>query len=276
MEQSKKLSLAEYRETGTWLHRLRISLIAVLISDIVFVIFLNFLVTLGVNMEVEFCINVENWLEEHNTLYGLIVFIPNAIVLIYYTSILMLHTYEKGLLAAGTLGIAGFLYQTAISNVNSESVSSVESSLAAMLSTSLLLLLFGVIFRKIYCDSMKKAAGDTFDDTRKKWDGLWKLTLIIAAVSAVLLVVFQFVLRTELEEFNRDSYSFDSFDLDSYYDQVKRIVNIATIMTNIVTITEVILFLFELKCVKSTQEDVDVLIRAEEDDSMRPDNSGLI
>ncbi|MBR6019956.1 MAG: hypothetical protein IK055_07060 [Lachnospiraceae bacterium] len=275
MEQSKKLSLAEYREIGTWLHRLRVSLIAALIADVVCVLFLNLLVTLGVNMEMEFCINVANWLDEDSTVYGLIVFIPNAIVLIYYTSILMLHTYEKGLLAAGVFGIAGFLYRAAGSNVNSESVSKVESSLSTMLSTSLLLLLLGVIFRKIYCDSMKKAAGETFDDTRKKWDGLWKLTLVVAAVSAVLLVVFQIVLRTEMEDFKRYSDSFDSFDLDSYYDLVTRIVNIVTIMANIVTITEVILFLFELKCVKSTQEDVDVLIRAEED-SMRPDNSGLI
>ena len=275
MEQSKKLSLAEYRETGTWLHRLRVSLIAALIADVVCVLFLNLLVTLGVNMEMEFCVDVATWLEEHSTVYGLIVFIPNAIVLIYYTSILMLHTYEKGLLAAGVFGIAGFLYRAAGSNVNSESVSKVESSLSTMLSTSLLLLLFGVIFRKIYCDSMKKAAGETFDNTRKKWDGLWKLTMVVAAVSAVLLVVFQIVLRTEMEDFNRYSYSFDSFDLDSYYDLVTRIVNIVTIMANIVTIAEVILFLFELKCVKSTQEDVDVLIRAEED-SMRPDNSGLI
>ena len=254
--EKKNLSLAEYRETGEILDRMRKYLIVLFIADLV-VFFLLTLSAMILNMDIEneFVNGLTDFLMKHSLILTLITFAPSLATLLYCVAMLRLYIFDMGLLIAGTVAFFTAVYQKTVPALTSNTMS---NGLASIIGGGALVLVMGIVFRKLYCDAMCKATSGMDAGIGENWRRLWKLSLIVSIVGIVLLVVLNFYAEDVIKKINDLSYNWYGFDDSglSYSDLLARLSLVSMLIANIAVLADLILMAFEMKCLKKTRAGV--------------------
>lgn len=256
--ETKQLTVADYRETGAILDRMRKYLIVLFIADIVVFVLLTLtaiIINLNTDTEMTFFNSVLEFLSKRTLLLSLITMIPSLATVMYCIAMLRLHIFEKDLMVAGIVAFFLAVYQRTIPTI---STSEADSTLSTAVGGGFLVLILGIAFRKLYCDAMQKATKEMDPGIGEGWKGLWKLSLVVNIVAILMLVVLNYVAQDVIKKVNEASflwYDYDGSGLD-YVTLVRRLTVIALLLANIATIAEVIVMAFEMKCLKKTRAGV--------------------
>ncbi len=256
--ETKQLTVADYRETGAILDRMRKYLIVLFIADIVVFVLLTLtaiIINLNTDTEMTFFNSVLEFLSKRTLLLSLITMIPSLATVMYCIAMLRLHIFEKDLMVAGIVAFFLAVYQRTIPTI---STSEADSTLSTAVGGGFLVLILGIAFRKLYCDAMQKATKEMDPGIGEDWKGLWKLSLVVNIVAILMLVVLNYVAQDVIKKVNEASflwYDYDGSGLD-YVTLVRRLTVIALLLANIATIAEVIVMAFEMKCLKKTRAGV--------------------
>ena len=256
--ETKQLTVADYRETGAILDRMRKYLIVLFIADIVVFVLLTLtaiIINLNTDSEMTFFTAVLEFLSKRTLLLSLITMIPSLATVMYCIAMLRLHIFEKDLLVAGIVAFFLAVYQRTIPTI---STSEADSTLSTAVGGGFLVLVLGIAFRKLYCDAMQKATKEMDPGIGEGWKGLWKLSLVVNIVAMLMLVVLNYVAQDVIKKVNEASfmwYDYDGSGLD-YVTLVRRLTVIALLLANIATIAGVIVMAFEMKCLKKTRAGV--------------------
>ncbi|MBR5712951.1 MAG: hypothetical protein IKX54_05080 [Lachnospiraceae bacterium] len=237
-----RISAIDYSESEKTLAKMRKALIIYLCFEVILLLMLN-MATLYQQYEITFMIKIDAFLEEHDFFLIVLTVIPSCAAFLYFVYMLQLHVFEKGLLVAGVVGmISQYVLHSNVS----------QSSGAWSVTTASLVGVFsGLIFRKIYCDSMKKATSylsetGEMSDARESWEKFWTATIVIVVITIILSLVMKMVYEGAYEAMKNAQYGETLAARKKYYLAM-------VLMVNVSVVSDLVLRVFEIGCLKKTR-----------------------
>ncbi len=255
MNNRGEMTPADYRDAGTKLRHLQHALLAFIIVEAWVLVLNSFHIFNNLTRmyntdsfsepKIKFFANVIEFLENHVTVAMFVSVIPIIMLLVYYTVLIRLYSLNTGILAAGLLGLFG---EIVLSTFSLGYMSGKGAYLAVGMEYVLISAAVAILFRLLYSEAMREAAGG-MNRVYESWEGLWKKTIIVCLAAVALALILSVV-----GEYNERKLETDKFL--NYADERKmnlRIENIYRFNLMLHRITGIILMVFEMICIKRTR-----------------------
>ncbi len=257
LDNKEKLSAADYEDLRNGIQKLRTIIYGWILLEMVSLV-LFFVLTILVIYEQEAAIKITGFIGDH-PIISIGLSVAGAIVaLLYYIQIMDLRKFHGGLLVAGVLGVAAFVYamvsdtssvQTLASGIGISSRSIYESVLTKAATNALILLVLGTMFRKTYYSAMSEGAMELSVPVSRQWKGLWELTLIVTGCAVFVVLVARALVEYFISSFLDSSLPYSEILGRFHFMQV-----LLVLVTAMAGIVDIILQIRELYCLQETAE----------------------
>ena len=182
-----------------------------------------------------------------------------AVMIMYCVQITNLRRFNGGLIVAGILGLAMFIFSRASNAASAASTvrdfgsnlkSVYETVITNSVTNSLILLVFMAAFRKTYYTAMEEGTMELSVPVSRMWKSLWELTLIVLGCSAVVI----FALRTALEHFVTKLTESSYVSYEGFTDDYNLMMVLLVLIIVVAGIADLILQFRELYCLRETAD----------------------